>query len=84
MADSYSSNISSVDALWTLIQGQTQSVRDALYHRMVEANKSRETNQQQEYVRKSLCRAFDELKEANASDKKLPDARDLFRLMDEL
>lgn len=83
MADSYSSNISSVDALWTLIQGQTQSVRDALYHRMVEANKSRETNQQQEYVRKSLCRAFDELKEAKTSDKKLPDARDLFRLMDE-
>ena len=27
----YTTNISSVDALWALIQGQTQSVKDALY-----------------------------------------------------
>lgn len=83
MANSYSSNISSVDALWTLIQGQTQNVKDALYHRMIEADEQRRTRQQQLYVRKSLNRAFKELKDAKSSKKELPDARDLFKLMDE-
>lgn len=83
MANSCSSKISSVDALWTLIQEQTQSVRDALYHRMVETNELRKTHHQQEYVRKSLSRAFNELNDAKASNKELPDARDLFKLMDE-
>lgn len=41
MANSYSSNISSVDALWTLIQGQTQSVKDASFRRMIEAEESK-------------------------------------------
>ena len=27
----YTTNISSVDALWALIQGQSQNVKDALY-----------------------------------------------------
>lgn len=83
MANSYSSNISSVDALWTLIQGQTQSVKDALFHRMLEAEEARKTRQQQQYIRKSLNQAFKELSEAKLSDKELPDARDLFKLMDE-
>ena len=60
MANSYSSNISSVDALWTLIQGQTQSVKDALFRRMIEAEESKKTCQQQQYIRKSLNRAFNE------------------------
>ena len=50
----YTTNISSVDALWALIQGQTQSVKDALYKRMEEANRQRKTLQQQQYVSKSL------------------------------
>ena len=43
----YTKNISSVDALWALIQGQTQSVKDALYKRMEEDNRQRKTLQQQ-------------------------------------
>ena len=39
----YTTNISPADALWTLIQGQTQSVKDALYQRMKEANNQRLT-----------------------------------------
>lgn len=38
---------------------------------------------QQKYVRLSLGRAFDELKEAQASGKKLPDAKSLFKMMDD-
>ena len=75
-------NISSVDALWTLIQGQTQSVKDALYQRMEEANRQRKVLQQQQFVRKSLKRAFSELDEACSTTKDLPDAHDLFKLMD--
>ena len=50
----YTTNISPADALWTLIQGQTQSVKDALYQRMKEANRQRLTLQQQQYVSKAL------------------------------
>ena len=75
-------NMSSVDALWTLIQGQTQSVKDALFQRMEEANRQRKVLQQQQYVKKSLKRAFAELDEARSSNKELPDACDLFKLMD--
>ena len=75
-------NISSVDALWALIQGQAQSVKDALYRRMEEANLQRKTLQQQQYVDKSLKRAFAELEEARTTNMELPDASDLFKLMD--
>ena len=37
---------------------------------------------QQQYVRKSLKRAFAELDEACSTNKELPDAHDLFKLMD--
>ena len=74
----YTTNISSVDALWALIQGQTQSVKDALYKRMEEANRQRKTLQQQQYVSKSLKRAFAELEEARTANMELPDATDLF------
>ena len=82
MERSYTTNISSVDALWVLIQGQTQSVKDALYRRMEEANLQRKTLQQQQYVSKSLKRAFTELEEARTTNTELPDASDLFKLMD--
>ena len=78
----YTTNISSVDALWALIQGQTQSVKDALYQRMEEANRQRKTLQQQQYVRKSLKRAFSELEESRTTNIELPDATDLFKLID--
>lgn len=83
MVNSYSSNISSVDALWALIQGQTQNVKDALYRRMIEADEQRKTYRQQQHIRKSLSQAFKELKEAKSSNTELPDARDLFKLMNE-
>ena len=78
----YTTNISSVDALWALSQGQTQSVKDALYKRMEEANRQRKTLQQQQYVSKSLKRAFAELEEAQTAKLELPDATDLFKLID--
>ena len=78
----YTTNISPADALWTLIQGQTQSVKDALYQRMKEANRQRLTLQQQQYVSKILKRAFAELEEAQTAKLELPDATDLFKLID--
>ena len=77
----YTTNISSVDALWALIQGQSQNVKDALYQRMEEANRQRKTLQQQQYVSKSLKRAFAELEEARTANMELPDATDLFKLI---
>ena len=78
----YTKNISPADALWALIQGQTQSVKDALHQRMKEANRQRLTLQQQQYVSKSLKRAFAELEEARTSNMELPDATDLFKQID--
>lgn len=82
MAHSFTAEISPVDALWTLIQGQTQSVKDALYKRMEEADRQRKAIQQQQFVRESLTRAFSELSDAQSSKRELPDASDLFKLMD--
>ena len=77
----YTKNISIADALWALIQGQTQSVKDALHQRMKEANRQRLTLQQQQ-CKQSLKRAFAELEEARTSNMELPDATDLFKLID--
>ena len=77
----YTKNISPADTLWALIQGQTQSVKDALYQRMKEANRQRLTLQQQQ-CKQSLKRAFAELEEARTSNMELPDATDLFKLID--
>ena len=78
----YTTNINPADALWALIQGQTQSVKDALYQRMKEANRQRLALQQQQFVSKSLKRAFAELEEARTSNMELPDASDLIKLID--
>lgn len=82
MSNSYITDISPVDALWTLIQGQTQSVKDALFQRMEEADRQRKASQQQQFVRESLARAFSELHDAQSTNAELPDASDLFKLMD--
>lgn len=64
--------ISTVDALWVLIQGQTKAVRKALTERLVaEQDKTR---MQQAKVKKSLTRAFDELHAGKVHH----DARKLF------
>ena len=64
--------MSTVDALWVLIQSQTKSVRKALTKRLLaEQNK---TMVQQQMVKESLTRAFDEFH----SGKIRHDARKLF------
>ncbi|OYP65139.1 hypothetical protein CIK98_08985 [Prevotella sp. P2-180] len=69
--------------LYLLEYIQTEiNVKDALYQRMEEANRQRKTLQQQQYVSKSLKRAFAELEEARTTNMELPDASDLFKLID--
>ena len=64
--------ISTVDALWTLIQGQSKRVRQALIKRLLAEHK---TKAQQKMVTDSLTRAFDELH----AGKVRHDARNLFK-----
>lgn len=63
--------VSPVDALWTLIQSQTKTVRKALAKRMLEEDAAKA---QQKMVKESLTWAFEELHEGKAK----PDARNLF------
>ena len=51
--------MSTVDALWVLIQSQTKAVRKALSKRILA--EEAKTNAQQAMVKESLTRAFDEL-----------------------
>lgn len=81
VTQTYSSQMKTVDALWTLIQGQAQSVKDILYSRM-KAEEDAKKSAQEMYVRESLGRAFAELEDAKQSGRELPDARSLFELMD--
>ena len=69
-----SPEISTVDALWVLIQSQTKAVRKALIQRILASQKSEKTEAQQKMVKESLTRAFDELH----SGKVHHDARKLF------
>ena len=64
--------ISTVDALWTLIQGQSKRVRLALIKRLLAEHK---TNAQQKMVKESLTRAFEELHAGKVHH----DARNLFK-----
>ena len=69
-----STKISTVDALWVLIQSQTKAVQKALIQRILESQASEKTKTQQMMVKESLTRAFDELH----SGKVHHDARKLF------
>ena len=69
-----STEISTVDALWVLIQSQTKSVQKALIQRILASQESEKTKAQQKMVEESLTRAFDELH----SGKVHHDARKLF------
>ena len=66
--------MSTVEALWVLIQGQTKSVRKALMERLIAEQDK--TSVQKAMVKESLTRAFDELH----SGKVHHDARKLFSL----
>jgi hypothetical protein len=70
-----SQDISTVDALWVLIQNQTKSVRKALVKRILDDHEQQRTLAQQQMVKDSLTRAFDELH----SGKVHHNARDLFK-----
>lgn len=67
--------ISTVDALWVLIQNQTKPVRKALVKRILDDHEQQRTLAQQKMVKDSLTRAFDELH----SGKIRHNARDLFK-----
>jgi len=69
-----SQNISTVDALWVLIQSQTKAVRKALTERLLAERSQAKAKAQQQMVKESLTRAFDELH----SGKVRRDARKLF------
>jgi hypothetical protein len=69
-----STEISTVDALWVLIQSQTKAVQKALIKRILASQTSEKTKAQQKMVKESLTRAFDELH----SGKVHHDARKLF------
>ena len=71
---SQSPNISKVDALWVLIQSQTKAVRKALTERLLAERSKTKTKAQQQMVKDSLTRAFDELHSGKAH-------RDARRLM---
>lgn len=64
--------ISTVDALWVLIQSQTKAVRKALAKRLIAEEEK--TKAQQAMVKKSLAKAFDELNSGQAKH----NARKLF------
>ena len=66
--------ISTVDALWVLIQGQTKAVRKALTERLLADQEKAKT--QRQMVKDSLTRAFDDLH----SGKVHHDARKLFSM----
>lgn len=63
--------MSTVDALWNLIQCQSASVRKALTKRMIEADEKKKTLRQQKLMKESLGRALDEVREAERSGQPL-------------
>jgi hypothetical protein len=69
-----STEISTVDALWVLIQSQTKAVQKALIQRILSSQESEKTKAQQKMVKESLTRAFDELHSGKVNH----DARKLF------
>ena len=69
---SKTTEMSIVDALWVLIQGQTKSVRKLLIERLLAEQDK--TKAQKTMVKESLTRAFDELHSGKAHH----DARKLF------
>ena len=69
-----SQNISTIDALWVLIQSQTKAVRKALTERLLAERTQTKAQAQQKMVKDSLTRAFKELHSGKAHH----NARNLF------
>jgi len=90
--------LTTVDALWTIIQGQSKAVRKALARRLNEAEEqdaltrrmrayeatlSRKQCDKVYSVAESVSRALNDVKTAKREGRKLPDAHNLFKIMDE-
>ena len=71
----HTQDISTVDALWVLIQNQSKSVRKALVKRILDEHEQQRTLAQQQMLKDSLNRAFDELHSGRVHH----NARDLFK-----
>lgn len=75
--------ISTTDAIWTLIVSQSKSIQKTLAKRL-EAHLAEEKRLAQEkYVHDTLTRAMKEVRKAEAEGRELPDARLLFDYMDD-
>lgn len=72
---SQATKISTEDAPWTLIQGQSKTVRKVLTKRLLAEQEQSKTEKQQAMVKESLTCAFNEI----YSGKVHHDARDLFK-----
>ena len=75
--------MSTIDALWTLIQSQPKAIRKALAQRMAKSDVEEETRRQEMELRKGLFKAFSELSEAKRTGRELPDAWDLLKELKE-
>lgn len=71
--------MSTIDALWALIQNQPKAIRKALVQRIVKSDVEAEAYRQQMMMKQSIDRAFSELAETRRTGRKLPDARNLFK-----
>ena len=61
----YQPTVSPVDALWALYQSQSKKVRKAFRQKLQE-EKARAVKEQQEMVKESMTRAFEELRSGKA------------------
>lgn len=90
--------LNTIDALWTLIQSQSKAVRKALAKRLNETEKqeslskrmhsyeARLTEEQRNAAHKlaeTVKQALNDVKKARRAGYTLPDAHDLFKIMDE-
>ncbi len=62
----YQPTVSPVDALWALYQSQSKKVRKAFRQELQEEEKARAVKEQQEMVKESMTRAFEELRSGKA------------------
>lgn len=71
-------SISTVDALWTLIQNQKQSVRKALVKRLMETEMyADETARQQAYICNTIEKGWKEVKNSMKEGRSLKSADEL-------
>ena len=71
-------SISTIDALWALIQSQKQSVRKALVKRLMETEMyADETARQQAYICHTIEKGWSEIKASGQDSRSLKSADDL-------